>query len=381
MKILVSALAARVAGGRAVALNFLRCYRQGDFPHELVVQVPAGCGYEELAGDQIRVHPAPAWVHRAAARPWVDNVWMRRVLEAERPAVVFAMGNFAYPAKVPQLVLFHWPYAIYSEPELWKRMSLRERASRRTRLWLFGRRARFASHFAAQTETARARLADVWGLENVSVIPNAVSVGAVPSGVPPRCLPSARLPAGRRALLCLTRYYPHKNLEVLLSLGRRIRETGAPYCVLLTLSPDEAPAARALLRRIDEERLGDVLVNLGSVPMEEVPDLHAACAGLLLPTLLESFSGTYVESMHYGRPVFTSDRDFARDVCGDVAYYFDPHSADDILGVIRGAFENEREMERRVLAGRARCERLPDWPEVTRRYVRLLEAVAAGRGA
>ena len=31
-----------------------------------------------------------------------------------------------------------------------------------------------------------------------------------------------------------------------------------------------------------------------------------------MPTLLESFSGTYVESMYFEKPILTSDLDFAK---------------------------------------------------------------------
>ncbi len=53
-------------------------------------------------------------------------------------------------------------------------------------------------------------------------------------------------------------------------------------------------------------------------------EYYLACNALLLPTLLESFSGTYLEAMHFGRPILTSNLDFARDVCDDAALYFDP---------------------------------------------------------
>jgi glycosyltransferase involved in cell wall biosynthesis len=378
VKILVNAVTCRVAGARTVAMNFLRCYGRGDFEHELVVHAPAKCGYEALDAPNVHIHPASSIVHSALARPWVDNVWMKRILEEAKPDVLFAMGSIAYPTVVPQLVLYHWPYAIYPEDEVWERMSLADRTSRRIRRWLFGRRAPFASHFAAQTETARLRLERLWGLSNVSVIPNAVSVVAAVAGAGrPTCLPEGVRADGKRVLLCLTRYYPHKNLEVLVELGQRIRAAAAPFVVLLTVSDDEGSEVSGLLRAIEREGLGDTIVNLGTVPTEQVPSLHAACDGLLLPTILESFSGTYVESMHYERPIFTSDRDFARDVCGEVAWYFDPHDPDDILSVLRAAFDDPAEMQRRVALGLERCEGFPTWPEVTARYVELLESAAA----
>jgi glycosyltransferase involved in cell wall biosynthesis len=377
VKVLVNAIACRVAGARSVALNFLRSYRDADYPHDLVVYAPAQCGYDELESPRVSVRIAPAWVHRGLARPWVDNVWARGLVARERPDVLFAMGSIAYPTALPQVVLYHWPYAIYPEDEVWDRMTPKDRANRRIRRWLFGRRARYATFFAAQTDTARGRLERLWGLDNVAVVPNAVSVPTRQSeDAPPSSLPDGTIPAGKHALLCLTRYYPHKNVEILLPLARRIRDTGAPFVLLTTLSRDEAPEAAALLDEVLRDGLGDVLINLGTVPMDEVRRVYDRSAALLLPTLIESFSGTYVESMSYAKPVFTSDRDFARDVCGDVAWYFDPHDPDQILEVLQGAFSDDEEMARRVKAGLERCEGLPTWSESTERLVRLFERAA-----
>ena len=375
MKLLVNAVPCRVAGGRSVALNFLRAYRAGRFPHELVAYAPAGVGYEELAGDKLRVEVAPSWVHRGIARGLADHVWFRRAIAREAPDALFAMGSIAYPTRVPQLVLFHWPYAIYPEPEVWDRMRPRERASRRVRRWLFARRARHASCFAAQTATARDRLHRQWGIDAV-VVPNAVSLPAGPSDDAMWSLPEVAIPPGKKALLCLARYYPHKNHEVLLEVAGRIRDRDLPYVILTTISPDEGPAAAAFLEAVSRDALAGVIVNLGTIPMAEVPALYAASDGLLLPTVLESFSGTYVESMSHRKPVFTSQRDFARDVCDDVAWYFDPHDPDSILGAVQEAFADPVEMERRLDAGRKRCEEFAGWPEVAERYVRLLERVA-----
>ncbi len=379
MKVLVNAIACRVAGGRTVGLNFLRCYRESGFPHDLIVYAPAGVGYEELDGGRVRVEVAPPVVHQGLARPWVDHVWSRRILARHRPDVLFAMGSIAYPTRIPQVVLYHWPYAIYPEPEVWQHMSLADVVTRRVRRWLFGGRRHHAAWFAAQTETAKQRLERLWGLDNVEVIPNAVSLPPRGDRAPQTSAYADRIPDGKRALLCLTRWYPHKNLEILLELGRRIRDEKLPWVVLTTVSPGDDRAAARWVAAVDRGELGEVIVNLGSVPMEEVPGLYAASSGLLLPTLLESFTGTYVEAMHFGRPVFTSDRDFAHDVCGDVAWYFDPHDGESIRSTLARAFDDPAEMQRRVDRGLRRTAEFPEWPEVTERYVRLLERAGGQR--
>jgi glycosyltransferase involved in cell wall biosynthesis len=368
MKFLLNAIQLRVAGGRSVGLNLLGALRELSHEHSLVAYVPAQPEYQALAGPRLRVECVPPHLHRAGLRSWVDHVWWRGRVARERPDAVFSMGNVALPLRAPQLLLFHWPYAIYPEDEV------------RRRLRLFRRRLRYATVVAAQTATARARLERLYGLGNVETLPNAVSLppeSAAPAEPP---LPEALRQRGLLRLLCLSRYYPHKNLEVLLPLAERIRERGLPYRVLLTVAPDEHPAAAALLGALRAARLEDVVHNLGPVPMTRIPALYQACDGLLLPTLMESFSGTYIEAMHYGRPVFTSDRDFAHDVCGDDAFFFDPHSPDDILRTLEKAFADPEALRARVEDARRRSRSFPSWHELAERCLALLEEVAR-RGA
>ena len=375
MKIVVNAIQLRVAGGRSVATNFLRCCRDSPRGHEVVAYAPPGLGYEELEGGRLRVHPVPAHFARTPLRLWVDYVWWRRTLQQESPDALFTMGSVAVPTRGPQLVLFHWPYAIYDDDEVWSRMDARSAASRRVRRALFRSSLRYATCIAAQTATARERLIRGYRTPDVRVVPNAVSLPDDAGGDV-----AFELPTGGRNLICLSRYYPHKNLESLLPLARLVRERGAPYRFFTTFSPDDHPAAAKLLEDVEREGLGEIWVNLGPVSMQQVPALYRASDGLILPTVLESFSGTYVEAMFFERPVFTSDRDFARDVCGDVAHYFDPHSAEDMLRSLDEAFGDDAGRKARIAEGRERCRSYPTWSEVADTYLGLLEEVAGGAG-
>ncbi len=47
-----------------------------------------------------------------------------------------------------------------------------------------------------------------------------------------------------------------------------------------------------------------MLINLGIVRMEDISYLYSISNALLLPTLLESFSGTYIEAAFYKKTGF-----------------------------------------------------------------------------
>ena len=98
--------------------------------------------------------------------------------------------------------------------------------------------------------------------------------------------------------------------------------------------------------------------------MKDVPSLYRQCDGLLMPTLLESFSGTYVEAMFHNIPIFTSNFDFARDVCKDGAMYFDPFDVQDIIGQLNFIFCNDNEKNELLKRAKTVLSELPDWPKV-----------------
>ena len=291
----------------------------------------------------------------------------------EQPDVVFNMGNYAVPVSVPQVTLFHWPYAVYPDRDLWRRMGWQDWIRRKLRCVFLRRQLPFTSAMVAQTETAAARLRQLYGVKDVHVIPNAVSLQESNGSVQP--LPALGPRGSRVRLLCFTRYYSHKNIEVLLPVARQFKDTNAPFQIILTFAHNQNSRAKALMQSIRREGLADYVRNIGPVDMQDVPRLYASVDALLLPTLLESFSQTYVEAMRFGKPIFTSDRDFAREVCGSVAFFFDPQDPGDIVRTVVQAFEDRDELTARIEQGRQRIAAMPDWHTVAGMFVDVLHSV------
>jgi len=176
-------------------------------------------------------------------------------------------------------------------------------------------------------------------------------------------------------LLCLSRYYPHKNFEVLLEVATAVRDRGLPYRLITTIDPSQHRNAATFLSNVKSLSLERYLINIGPVPIERVDRLYGEVDGLLLPTLLESFSATYADCLHKGIPIFTSDRDFARDACGDCAFYFDPLNARSIVSTIESGFGNPQALYEVVQRGRRRIQRLPGWDRVCQQYIDSLKSI------
>ena len=104
-------------------------------------------------------------------------------------------------------------------------------------------------------------------------------------------------------------------------------------------------------------------------------NLYKSSNAMLLPTLIESFGIPYVEAMSLGVPILTSDLDFAHDVCGNAASYFDPFNAKDILNKMRDIVNNPLDTENRISNGFEKINFLPDWKQTVKEFESKLEEV------
>jgi glycosyltransferase involved in cell wall biosynthesis len=93
---------------------------------------------------------------------------------------------------------------------------------------------------------------------------------------------------------------------------------------------------------------------------------------------METFSFTYDEAMHFGLPILTSDRDFARERCQDAALYFDPLDADSVARAMAQVMDDEGLRNRLAANGKRLLEKAPSWDDIAGRFVDVLERVAAG---
>ena len=332
-------------------------------------------GFAWITNERVDVVGLPQRYGRTMFSPLVHEFLLDRILKQHRIDLVFNLADLIVRTRVKQVYLFDWPYAIYPDSVVWKRMERKDWIVRKTKLSLLRRRFRLPVVTIAQTPVAKEALQRLYHLPNVAIVPNAVSLDNLDTNAGRRF----SLPVGKK-LLYLTYYYPHKNLEILIEVASRIRDLRRNYRIILTIAADQHENAARLLREIRDRHLDDIIVNVGPVAMADVPSLYRGCDGLLMPTLLESFSGTYVEAMFHRIPIFTSDLDFARGVCGDAACYFDPHDPDDIVSKMDTVFGDSSRLAALVSAGSRVVDSLPDWPEAFDRYQEIIRAELSGGG-
>ena len=375
-RVLIVAWKVKTGGGQVILrdyLTYLGARRDGNTYFVLVHDRRA---YGSVDSSDVRVIQLPRFLNTSAGFMVAHLMAIRRVVRDLKVDVVFGFGGIPIHCSVPQLYLFQWPYAVYPRSKAWQRMDIASRLGKRARLWAFSRYIGGVTAVIAQTNTMKLRLGEEYGVRNVHVVPVAVS-RAQNSDLN---VGGFERPVGKVVFLCLTHYYPHKNLEIFVEVGRIIRSRGLPYVIVITIEEADHRGARRLLRTIAREKLGGTIVNIGRVRHEQVATLYRQSDAMVMPTLLETFGITYIEAMFHRRTILTSDLDFARDVCGEAAIYFDPMNAHSVVGAMERSCREDAEGAARDCESRRRLTRLWTREAVFDEYRRLAVGLVGWTG-
>ena len=360
-----------VAGGRSVGLNLIAALAKLAPELDYTITIPRGVGYEQVCSE-IPHCKTVVFDHAESKykRFRFERSRLPQLVAASDPDLVLALGNYGLISPpCPQVVFVQSAYLFYPRKHVGRRPLL-ERIARNLRLLAqkrhFTRQLPKTDLLLCQTQAAEKQLRRILGYAGpVMIVPNAVSarVEQLLSDPPfPEALEPVR---DKFRLFCLARYYPHKNLEVILETFGRFRQPLRDVAVILTVEDDGHAESKRFLRHLEKAQLQDSVINVGRLAQRELAQYYAACHALFLPTLLESFTGTYVEAMHFERPILTSDLDFAHAVCGDAALYFDPWSPESIREAIERLRADSALAADLVAKGSARLAKLArSWEEI-----------------
>ena len=216
---------------------------------------------------------------------------------------------------------------------------------------------RRSRRFVAQTETARRGLAARLpvDLQAVSVVPNAVA----PWYRTHRFRRPDRRSDAPREILYFAAHYPHKRHDVLPQVASELQRLGVERFRFLTTLGEETAIARQLRARAISQHVAEHIQNLGTIPVSEGPGVYERATLCFVPSVLETFSATYIESMAAGVPLVVTDLPFAREICGPAALYFDPRSPRHAAEQVARLLGDPELQEHLVAAGRQQLALFP----------------------
>lgn len=368
--IFINGVKSNTGGGKSILNNYLTLLKASSTKHKFFVLTPDKNEYLKYSCDFIEIVDIASFFKKNALFFLLYYVAFPKLLKNLKIDIIFNFGDIIIPTKIPQIYMFDWAYAVYPEAkEFWHRMSYKDFFMRKLKIALIKKYIKYPVTVIGQTKTICGRLQRYYGLNNVETIPSAVSL----DNLSMTGHFDFQLPADKFKLLYLSTYSVHKNMEILIPLAKKIKEQYLPYLIIITVNPSQHRRADEFLKKIEQEKLESVILNLGHIEMRNVASLYNQSDALLMPTLLESYGLPFVEAMYHQKSILTSDLDFARDVCGEAAFYFDPLDENSIIKTINEAYSNNEHRLQKIREGEERINRLLSWRDVFERYQKLLE--------
>lgn len=129
----------------------------------------------------------------------------------------------------------------------------------------------------------------------------------------------------KNQLLYVGSLYPHKNIAVVLEALRKNSS------LKLVLVGSRSVFQDKVRDQVREFNLNDQVEFAGFVPDDVLKELYRDSLALIQPSLSEGFGLTGLEALASGGRVVASDTPIFHEVYEDLAVFFDPHSAEDLL--------------------------------------------------
>lgn len=181
--------------------------------------------------------------------------------------------------------------------------------------------AKRADWFLFQTEHSRERFLSRsnYDKSKTYVVPNAYTptTGRIVNQTTPG------FPGKDITILCVGAAFRHKNWCSVPQLAQRLNRDFPAYRFkfVFTLKGDSSDWNK-LLSEFQQLGLSDTVSNFGEFNYSQIDNLYDQADIALQPSLLETFSATYLEAFQHGIPLVVLDRLFSRSICGDAAFFY-----------------------------------------------------------
>lgn len=319
MKILIDNSILYVGGGIQVATSFLYDLLYLNVDHEYtVIQSPnfaLQINQKDFKSNFV-FYDMPAEVFENIRK---RSSYVKRIEEIILPDVIFTVfGPSYHKSNFSKVVGFAIPHLIYQDSPFFKTLSIVEKM-KNLALNLIKRVAftRNSDALIFESEEARKRFSKYFNGESY-VVSNTLNEIFLRTENWQE-FKHSEIKLDNFNILCLTANYPHKNLKIIPNIIRELVRKGMKDFKIM-ISIDEGDL-------LIEDDLRSHILFLGRVNINQLPSLYKCADALLMPSLLEVFSTTYLEAMFMRVPIVASDMPFARDICALGALYSAPLEA------------------------------------------------------
>lgn len=171
--------------------------------------------------------------------------------------------------------------------------------------------------------------------------------------------------------------HPHKNLSIIPQVAKELLDLGIENFVFIVTIPDEDKTyeSEIFFKLCKDLKVEDNIKNIGKVSYLDAPKRYQQAQILFLPTLLEVFSVTYLESMAMKLPIVTTDFSFSREVCGEAALYYEPKNPKDAASKLFNIISNNKAKHKLLEAGKSKMSSYYTSQEIYSEHIIILEKI------
>ena len=227
-------------------------------------------------------------------------------------------------------------------------------------------------YYVTQTNNAKYNISRRLSVDqnDVFVVPNAVS--EIFYNIKPTAFSNRQ-----NNIFCLSAAYPHKNLHKVPYVIKYLKDIVKDRChfrFIFTLDKNSVEY-KNIMKLSQKLGVDKQIINLGKITQEECANIYNQSKVTFLPTYLEVFSATLIESMFMKTPIVTTNFDFNKSIAKDVAFYFDPEDWYAAAKHINYILENGVEVSPHIQSGYLLMKNFPSSLECFKMTMQILRFV------
>jgi len=298
--------------------------------------------------------------------------FVKKLEEEINPNVIFTtFGPSYHKSNFPKVVGFAFGQMLYTSSPFYNQLSFLQQL--KYKLLIFLKKKAFINNADAlvfETENARLIFKQKTGYKKKTFTVHNTLNAVFSKREEWQTLPIEKT---QLDILCLTANYPHKNLQIIPKIIDEIQN----------IDPELNFKVHISLRKEElnfDDKYHRYINYLGNVPLIQLPLLYQQVDVLLMPSLLETFSTTYLEAMAMKVPIVASDMPFSRDICAEAALYCSPLKSDEYAEKILLLHNNTSVKNELIQKGEQNLKRFGTSMDRTKKYIEIIEQIATNNG-
>lgn len=320
MRLLIDIGAIKTGGGAQLALNFLDMLGENQQHKQIILLTPETGPLSEYYFDREK-YCLYRYPNNYLGRFWFELTQLKAIYKKHGISHIFTFfgAGLPHPKHIKSVVTTAYPIICYPDSKFWQFAHIKTRLKNRVNNMLRRQRLRQASIIIVETDVMGSRIARhvPFSAKKITVLP------PVPSRYINPVNPGDR--SEKITFLLVSGCEAHKNLWRLPEIAQALIDQGTTdFQFMITVDKSQFIHQHRLPMGIWQQ-VERHFTFLGKIHPREIQSAYKSAHYLVNLSDLESFSNNYMEAWKAKIPLIASDRDFARQICGDSAVYIEPH--------------------------------------------------------